>query len=351
MKILILNIGSSSLKYSLYNDSEFVKKGNVQKIGSPGGKYSDHAPAIKDLVSEIGEVNVVGHRIVHGGEIRDSCLIDSECLDQIKKYSKFAPLHNPPEINGIEICQELMPDVKQVAIFDTAFHSTIPKVAYLYAIPYEFYEKDQIRKYGFHGTSHKFVSKELKGKVITCHLGNGCSIAAIKDGKSVDTSMGLTPLEGLMMGTRSGDIDAGAVMYLMHDHSVDEIDKILNKKSGFLGISGFSNDIRDITSSEDEKAKLALDMFCYRIQKYIGSYAAALNGVDTIVFTAGIGENVPIVRKKILDNLTFLGIEVDEAKNKANENIITTENSKVKVMVIPTNEELLMAQECIRLGK
>ena len=391
MKILVLNCGSSSLKYQLIDsDTENVlAKGLCERIGIEGSKLK-HQPAGKDdvvfneymedhtvavqmvidalldsnhgVVSSAKEINAVGHREVHGGEyFANSVVITPEVKEAIQKCAELAPLHNPANLIGIDACEKIMPGVPQVAVFDTAFHQTMPERAYLYAIPYEYYEKYKIRRYGFHGTSHRFVSEEAakminrpleESKIITCHLGNGGSICAVRNGKSIDTSMGFTPLEGLAMGTRSGNVDAAVITYLMEKENLTpaEMDTILNKKSGVLGISGVSSDFRDIEGAKDEgnvRAEAALDIFAYRVAKYIGEYAAAMNGVDAIVFTAGLGENSGSTRRVICDYLTFLGIHIDSYNNslrgKAIE--ISAPDSRIRVLVIPTNEELVIARD------
>ncbi|HDM70692.1 MAG TPA: acetate kinase, partial [Thermotogales bacterium] len=315
------------------------------------------------VIENLDQISAVGHRVVHGGErFANSVRIDDEVLRVIEENSDLAPLHNPPNIMGIKAAMKLLPNVPQVAVFDTAFHQTIPEKAYLYAIPYSYYEKYRIRRYGFHGTSHRYVSRraaEILGipyeklKIITCHLGNGASIAAVKYGRSIDTSMGFTPLEGLVMGTRSGDIDPAIVTFLQEKEgmSAGEVYDLLNKKSGVLGLSELSSDMRDIEEGAmkgDERLRLVLDIYEYRIAKYIGAYAAAMNGVDVIIFTAGVGENSSILRREICENyLGYLGVKIDVEKNefKGEERIISTDDSKVKVMVIPTNEELLIARD------
>ena len=390
MNILVLNCGSSSLKYQLINsDTEAVlAKGLCERIGidgklkhepAGGEKYvsdaplADHTAAVqavidalldKDhgVIESVDEIHAVGHRVVHGGEkFASSVLITDEVKQALEDCTELAPLHNPANLIGIAACEKLMPGVPQVGVFDTAFHQTMPEKAYLYAIPYKYYEKYKIRKYGFHGTSHKFVSKEcaaMMGKapedlrIVTCHLGNGGSLCAVKNGVSVDTSMGFTPLDGIAMGTRSGSIDPAAVLFLMRKEnlSIDEMDKVLNKESGVLGVSGVSSDFRDIEEAApqgNERAALALDTFAYRVAKTIGEYTAAMNGVDAIVFTAGLGENSGSMRAKICEYLGYLGIELDEEKNsKRGEAMqISKEGSKVKVFVIPTNEELMIARD------
>lgn len=391
MKILVINCGSSSLKYQLIDmDTENVMaKGLVERIGMEGStlthrvegrdkvvieeKMPDHKVAVKyvldalvsreyGVISDMSEISAVGHRVVHGGEkYSSSVLITPEVMKALDECSEIAPLHNPPNIIGINACKALMKDVPMVAVFDTAFHQTIPDYAYMYAIPYEFYEKYKIRRYGFHGTSHKYVANvaaDLMGKpieslkIITCHLGNGASVTAVKNGKSIDTSMGYTPLEGLVMGTRSGNIDPAIVSYLVDKagYTADEVISILNKKSGFLGLSGISSDSRDLedaSAAGNKRAKLALNAFYYRIKKYIGAYAAAMGGVDAIVFTAGIGENSHLTRENVCSGLEFLGIKIDKEKNnvRGKTTEINTADSKVKVFLIPTNEELAIARE------
>ena len=391
MKILVLNCGSSSLKYQLFNmDNESVlAQGIVERIGinnsilthkkGEGEKYKinidlkNHKEALtkvldlltskeQGVLKSLNEIDAVGHRVVHGGEkYSKAVLIDEDVKKSIKELFSLAPLHNPANLIGIEVCEELMKNVPMVALFDTAFHQSMNKEEYLYAIPYELYEKNGIRKYGFHGSSHKYVSekaaellkKDIKNlKIISCHLGNGASICAIKDGKSFDTTMGFSPLDGLVMGTRSGSIDPTILIYLMKNNnlSIEEVDNLLNKKSGVLGISEVSSDFRDIENEAmkgNEKASLALDIFHYKIKTQIGSYIAALNGVDIIIFTAGVGENGPETREAILKDMEFFGIVLDKEKNKVRGKIqeISAENSKVKIFVIPTNEELVIARE------
>lgn len=397
MNILVINCGSSSLKFQLIDsDSEKVlAKGISERIGidgrlvyTPAGgtkEISDkamptHTEAIRyvlealtnertGVIKSLSEIEAVGHRVVHGGEnFTSSVVVDDEVKKAIEACSDLAPLHNPANLIGINACQELMPDTPMVVVFDTAFHQTMPKKAYMYGLPYEYYDKYKIRKYGFHGTSHSYVSKraaEFLGrpyeslKLIVCHLGNGASLSAVMNGVCVDTSMGLTPLEGLMMGTRSGDVDPSVVEFICRKENKDvsEVLNILNKKSGLLGLSnGLSSDIRDITAgveAGDEFAELALEVFCYRISKYIGSFAAAMNGVDAIVFTAGIGENDGRVRAKICGSLTYLGTELDCEANQARgeEAVISTADSKVLLLAIPTNEELAIARETVALVK
>jgi len=384
MKILVINCGSSSIKFKFFEmpEEKVVSYGIVEKIGEEISifKYSgkvnlenklkvkNHQEGLKLIAStlleneikEIEEIKGIGHRVVHGGEgFVSSVRIDDEVIKKIEEHLYLAPLHNPHNLAGIKGCMEIFPKSIQVASFDTAFHTTMPELSFLYAIPYDFYQKYKIRRYGFHGTSHRYVARrtsEIMGKgkyeinVITCHLGNGCSITAVKNGKSYDTSMGLTPLEGLIMGTRSGDIDPGVILYLIEGLNLkpSEVSDILNKKSGLLGISGVSNDFRNLLPlyNKDERVTLSIDMFCYRLKKYIGSYMAVLGNVDAITFTGGIGENVPLVREKSLSNMEMFGIKIDIEKNKkiiGKEGEISSENSKVKVFVIPTNEELRIA--------
>ena len=396
MKILVLNCGSSSLKYQLFDmDHERVMaKGLCERIGiegsslthKPTGKDScvveknmpDHKVAVQmvldmlvdpvyGVISDVSEITAVGHRVLHAAQkYIDSVVVNEDVKATIRECFEFGPLHNPANLIGIEACEQAMPGVKNVAVFDTAFHQTMPKKAYMYAIPYEYYEKYGIRKYGFHGTSHAFVSNkaiEVAGldrnnsKVIVCHIGNGGSCSAVVNGKCVDTSMGLTPLEGLIMGTRSGDIDPAAIQFVANKEGKDinEMLNILNKKSGLLGLSGVSSDLRDVTKAAnagDEKAQVTLEAFAYRIAKYVGSYAAAMNGVDAIVFTAGVGENDAPMRSRICQYFGYLGITIDEEANdkcRGVQGTISTPDSKVKVLVIPTNEELKIAQETLAL--
>ncbi len=391
MNVLVINCGSSSLKYQFINmnDESVLAKGLVERIGIEGSVLkhektgqdkvvikevmNNHKDAInlvlKALVDEnhgavkdLSEVDAVGHRVVHGGEkFAGSVMITEEVINAMKDCIDLAPLHNPPNIIGIEACQELLPNVPMVGVFDTAFHQTMPAEAYIYPLPYELYEEMGIRRYGFHGTSHKYVServgqllgKSLEGtKIITCHLGNGASVTAIKDGKSFDTSMGMTPLEGLAMGTRCGDIDPAIVTFLMNKKNMtaEEVDNLMNKKSGVLGISGVSSDFRDIEEAAEQgnkRAQLALDKFAYVVRKYIGSYAAAMGGLDVLIFTAGLGENSAPARCQICEGLEFLGVKVDLTKNnvRGKEVDVSAEDSKVKVFVIPTNEELMIARD------
>ena len=396
MNILVINCGSSSLKYQLINSETegVLAKGLCERIGidgmltyQPEGGEKEkseiamptHTEAINavlaaltneksGVIKSLSEVGAVGHRVVHGGEkFTSSCLINDESMKAIEECNDLAPLHNPANLIGIRACQELMPGVPMVAVFDTAFHQTMPDVAYTYGIPYEYYEKYKVRRYGFHGTSHSYVSKrtaEIVGKpydqmkIIVCHLGNGASISAVHCGKSVDTSMGLTPLEGLVMGTRSGDLDPAIIDFVGKKEglSLDEMNEVLNKKSGMLGISGVSSDGRDLEAAAEtgnKRAQLALDVFDYRVIKYIGAYAAAMNGVDAIAFTAGIGENNIKMRKDVCSSLTYLGVKLDEEKNnvRGEERIISADDSKVQVLLVPTNEELAIARETLALVK
>lgn len=391
MKILVVNCGSSSVKYQFIdmNGEKVLCKGLAERIGIEGGRLvhrvnndkhviernmKDHEEALKlvldvlvdpeiGVIKDLSEIDAVGHRVVHGAErFASSVLIDEEVMKALEENVHLAPLHNPPNILGIKAVQKLLPKVPNVGVFDTAFHQSMPKKAYLYALPYELYETHRIRRYGFHGTSHRYVSRraaEVLGrdyydfKVITCHLGNGASIAAVRHGKSIDTSMGFTPLEGLVMGTRCGDIDPAIVIYLQQNlgMSVEKVYDLLNKKSGMLGLTNnLSSDMRDIEDaahSGNEIAQLALDIYVYRIAKYIGAYAAAMNGVDAIVFTAGVGENSPYVREKVCEYLGFLGVKIDRQLNdvKGLERIISTPDSKVAVLIVPTNEELVIARD------
>ena len=394
MNVLVINCGSSSLKYQLINsDTEDVlAKGLCERIGIDGRLVYQKAGCDKEIteaampthkeaiqmvldalvndktgaIKSLSEVNAVGHRIVHGCEkFASSVVITDEVLEAVAQCNDLAPLHNPANLIGINACKELMPGVPMVAVFDTAFHQTMPEKAYLYGLPYEYYENYKVRRYGFHGTSHSFVSKETarflgmdleNSKIIVCHLGNGASISAVKDGKCVDTSMGLTPLEGLVMGTRSGDIDPAIMEYIAKKENLDiaGVMNVLNKKSGLEGISGLSSDFRDLTAGAKEgnkRAIAAIEVFCYRVAKYVGSYVAAMNGVDAIAFTAGIGENVGLVREKICSYLGYLGITLDaEANAKSGDNcVISAADSKVKVAVIPTNEELAICRETVAL--
>lgn len=396
MKILVLNCGSSSIKYALYNmdDKSVMTSGGAERVGLDGAfvkvklpngekktvmhDIPEHTEGVKfifslltdpeiGVIKDLNEIDAVGHRMVHGGEkFNKSVVLTDEVLKTFEECIDLAPLHNPANLKGIKAVSELMPGLPQVGVFDTAFHQTMPAHSYLYAIPYELYEKYGVRRYGFHGTSHRYVSKRVcdflgvnpaDKKVITCHIGNGGSIAAVDGGKCVDTSMGLTPLEGLMMGTRSGDIDGGAITFLEKKLGLDAdgMSNLLNKKSGVLGITGISSDMREIESANDEgneRAKLALDMYSYRIKKYVGAYAAAMGGCDIIVFTAGVGENQASMREDVCKNMEYMGVKLDVEKNKTirgEEAIISTLDSKVTVCVIPTDEELMIATDTMNL--
>ena len=398
MNILVINCGSSSLKFQLIDaeTEQMIAKGLCERIGIEGSQLvyqpaggakeetvtpmPDHTKAIElvlgaltnektGVVKSLQEIGAVGHRIVHGGEkFAASTVITEEVIEAIKACNDLAPLHNPANLIGIDACQKLMPGTPMVGVFDTAFHQTMPKEAYLYGLPYEYYEKYQVRRYGFHGTSHSYVSKraaELLGgryedmKIIVCHLGNGASISAVANGKCVDTSMGLTPLEGLIMGTRSGDIDPAIIEYIAHkeNKNIDEVMTILNKKSGVLGLSGnLSSDFRDLEkayNAGEDRGLRTIRTFAYRVAKYIGAYTAVMNGVDAICFTAGVGENSPLVRNLACERLGYLGIALDKDQNdkRGEELVISTPDSKVKVMVIPTNEELAIARETFALVK
>lgn len=396
MKILVINCGSSSIKYKLYDmtDQSVLASGGIEKVGlegsflkaTLGGKKREipfdcptHTEGIKMMfdtlthpeygaVKSLDEIDAAGHRIVAGGTFTESKLVTDEIMKEWLTFMDLAPLHNPAHLKGYNAVKELLPNLPQVFVFDTSFHQTIPPRAYMYAIPYKYYEQNHIRRWGAHGTSHRFVTarvceflgvKPEEQRIITCHIGNGASISAVKYGKCIDTSMGLTPLEGLMMGTRSGDIDPSAVLAIMKaDHlDPDQMSDVLNKKSGVLGVSGVSSDMREIEDAVhhgNERAILALDMYCYHIRKYIGSYAAAMGGVDTIVFTAGVGEHQWDMREAAVDGLDFFGIKLDKEKNKKNfgeEEIISLPDSKVKVVVVPTDEELLIAKDTMALVK
>lgn len=396
MKILVLNCGSSSVKYKLLDmeTNEELGTGGVEKIGMKGsflkhvrrdgqkvvlrGEILEHQIAIEYIlgvltsqkhgsIESLEEINAVGHRVVHGGEkFNSSVLITEEVIQKIVECIDIAPLHNPPNLAGIYAINELLPSVPQVAVFDTAFHQTMPDYAYMYGIPYSLYKKYGIRRYGFHGTSHRYVSKRAceflgldyqKTKLISAHIGNGASVCAVKNGKSVDTSMGFTPVEGLMMGTRSGDIDLGVVTFLMEKEMIGSaaVSTLFNKHSGVLGVSGISSDMRDIENAVaegNERAKLALDMYEYRIKKYVGSYAAALEGPDVIIFTGGVGENQTGTRQKVCESLAFMGVEIDNelnAKSRGKEVELSTPNSKIKVVVIPTDEEFMIASDTLEI--
>ncbi len=383
MRILVINAGSSSLKYQLFDmtQSGVLAKGICERIGIDGrvkhkgkGEYTadipmqNHADAIRAVVglltspetgviNDMGEIDAIGHRVVHGGELFSaSVLITPPVISAIEECVPLAPLHNPPNLVGIRACEEVMPGVPQVAVFDTAFHQTMPKMAYLYAIPYEYYKRLKVRRYGFHGTSHRYVSRrasELLGrddlKTVTCHMGNGSSVAAVKNGISVDTSMGFTPLEGVPMGTRSGNIDPAIIEYLMNRENLTsaQVLDILNKKSGMLGVSGVSSDFRDLLASANPRAEYALDLFTYSVKKTVGAFAAAMDGCDALVFTAGVGENNPSIRKRISEGLDFMGLVLDDEKNQAarGECVISADGSPSKILVIPTDEELVIADD------
>ncbi len=395
MKVIVINCGSSSIKYQLFDmpSEKVIAKGLVDKIGLKGslikhtrgnakpvvieGEILDHQQGVEFLLGimiskqygsleKISDIQAVGHRVVHGAEeFSGSVLIDDKVIEALEKSSELAPLHNPPNLKGIYAMQQLLPDVDQVGVFDTAFHQTMPEHTFLYAIPYVLYERYKIRRYGFHGTSHKFVSARAceildvdisTKKIITCHLGNGSSLAAIKNGKSYDTSMGMTPTEGLIMGTRTGDLDPGALLYMAskEDTSINYTNTLINKFSGLLGISGVSSDMRDLedaAANGNSRAQLALDMFAYRVKKYIGSYAAALGGVDIIVFTGGIGENDAETRKKILNGLEYMGVKTDPkmAFVRGKETIISSKDSQVIVIIVPTDEELMIARDTFEI--
>ena len=395
MIIFVVNCGSSSIKYQLLNmnGEQVLAKALIERIGmegsvlkhTPTGKYTvdisaeipDHSVGIQmaldaltneeyGVIDSMDEIDAVGHRVVHGGErFTDSVLISDDVLNGIEACAEIAPLHNPPNLYGIKACMRLMYNTPQVAVFDTAFHQTMPKVAYLYGLPYEMYVKYGLRRYGFHGTSHKYVAQqaaEMMGehmsdlRFITCHLGNGASIAAIKYGKSIDTSMGYTPLEGLVMGTRSGEIDPAIIPFLMEKENMNaqQIDDYLNRRSGILGISGLSSDFRDLESAAnrgDERSQLAIDIFAYKVKKYIGGYVAAMGGVDAIIFTAGLGENSPFMRDKICNGLEYLGTRIDPELNKlrGKQMEISIKRARVKIFVIPTNEELVIARDTLNI--
>jgi len=395
MKVLVLNSGSSSIKFRLFNmkNEQVMSRGTVDRIGIDnsfleienfrGEEYKieieipDHTTGIemvKDalidkkmgVLDRFDQINAIGHRVVHGGEkFADSTLIDEEVVQQIIEVSELAPLHNPHNLKGIRICEEISPQKPQVAVFDTAFHQTMPQKAYMYALPYHYYQKYGIRRYGFHGISHKYVTQkaaEIMGrpieelKLISCHLGNGASVAAVKNGKSIETSMGWTPLEGLVMGTRCGDLDPAIIPFIMEkeDITIEEMKNIMNKESGLLGISGLSSDSRDIRKAAREghhRAQIALDLFNYQVQKYIGAYLFIMGGLDAIIFTAGIGENASDIRAAILEGVEFLGLKVDQQANQTRQKIaeITTTDSTTKAFIIPTNEELVIARDTVRI--
>lgn len=394
-KVLVINCGSSSLKYQLIDmeTEEVVAKGLAERIGIDGSRLK-HQPAGKDavvqeepmpdhhkavemvlaaltdpnhgVIADMSEICAVGHRVVHGGEkFASSVLITKEVIETMEECSDLAPLHNPANLIGIEACMALMPNTPMVAVFDTAFHQTMPEKAFLYGIPYKYYKEYQVRRYGFHGTSHRYVSQRVAAilgkpiedlKIVVCHLGNGASVCAVKGGKSVDTSMGLTPLEGLIMGTRSGDLDPAILQHIMHKDNldIDQMMNVLNKESGVLGLSEISSDFREIENGCAEGNKDAIranDAFVYRVAKYIGSYAAAMNGVDAIAFTAGLGENNALVRKEVCEYLEFLGLKVDDEKNnvRGKEVVFSTDDSKVAALLVPTNEELMIARDTMEL--
>lgn len=394
MKILIVNAGSSSLKYQLFDMEKetTMAKGLVERIGIHGSrlkqsvndsKYShempmkDHVEACEQMMKALcdpdhgvlksmDEIGAIGHRVVHGGErFTASMLINAECIKAIEENSSFAPLHNPANLMGIKACMKVMPNIPMVGVFDTAFHQTMPPKAFLYGLPYDYYSRLKVRRYGFHGTSHRYVSQRAADflgkkiedlKIITCHLGNGSSMCAVSGGKSVDTSMGMTPLEGVLMGTRSGSVDPASLQFIMNHEglNIDQMMDILNKKSGLLGVSGLSSDMRDIeeaAANGNEKAAISLEMLSYGIKKYIGAYAAAMGGVDAIVFTAGIGENAPELRKSVLAGMEYMGIELDKEKNmvRGREQDVSVDGSKVRILVIPTNEELVIARDTLKI--
>lgn len=396
MKILVLNCGSSSIKYALYDmdDRSVMAQGGIERVGMEGAfvkvklpngekrtiehDIPEHTEGVKLIFSlltdkaigaikSLEEIDAVGHRMVHAGEkFAHSVVIDDEVIKAYEECIDLAPLHNPANLKGVNAVRSLMPNMPQVGVFDTAFHQTMPKHAFMYALPYELYEKYGIRRYGFHGTSHRYVSARAceylgleyeKQRIITCHIGNGGSVAAIKNGKCIDTSMGLTPLEGIMMGTRSGNVDAGALVYLQKKLglSADELSDLLNKKSGILGISGISSDMREVREAAEngnERAKLAISMYTYCIKKYVGAYAAAMGGCDIIVFTAGVGENQDIVRELVCTDMEYMGVEMDVEKNskiRAEEAVLSMPESKVKIVLIPTDEELMIASDTMSL--
>lgn len=396
MKILVLNCGSSSIKYALYDmdDRSVMAQGGIERVGMEGAfvkvklpngekrtiehDIPEHTEGVKLIFSlltdkaigaikSLEEIDAVGHRMVHAGEkFAHSVVIDDEVIKAYEECIDLAPLHNPANLKGVNAVRSLMPNMPQVGVFDTAFHQTMPKHAFMYALPYELYEKYGIRRYGFHGTSHRYVSARAceylgldyeKQRIITCHIGNGGSVAAIKNGKCIDTSMGLTPLEGIMMGTRSGNVDAGALVYLQKKLglSADELSDLLNKKSGMLGISGISSDMREVREAAEngnERAKLAISMYTYCIKKYVGAYAAAMGGCDIIIFTAGVGENQDIVRELVCTDMEYMGVEMDVEKNskiRAEEAVLSMPESKVKIVLIPTDEELMIASDTMSL--
>ncbi len=377
MNILVVNCGSSSVKYRLFSDSQERARGLIERVGS--AESPNHTVAVQQMFEQLSEmegglpieeIHAIGHRVVHGGEkFTGAVIITPEVIEAVEECASLAPLHNPPNLLGIRACMEQAPQAIQVAVFDTAFHHTLPRHAYLYALPYELREKYGIRRYGFHGTSHRYVSERViellrqenalhtPSKIICCHLGNGCSIAAVLDGQSVDTSMGMTPAEGLVMGTRSGDLDPAVLLHLQRTlgWDADRVDRLINKEGGLLALAGVS-DMRDVearAAAGDSPAQTAFEVFCYRIIKYIGAYAAAMNGVHAIAFTAGIGENSPAVRSRVCASLGYLGVEIDEDANRAGkgERCISTPGSRVKVYVVPTDEERVIAEETRRLAQ
>ena len=397
MKILVINAGSSSIKYQLIDmdNDKVLAKGQADRIGIEGGNFkqkvegredfkldihmNNHAEAVKlvldtltskenGVIGSLSEISAVGHRVLHGGEkFSGSVLVTEDVKAAIRECFKFGPLHNPANLTGIRACQKVMPGVPMVAVFDTAFHQTMPAKAYMYALPYEYYENDKVRRYGFHGTSHKYVAgraaamlgkKPEELKLISCHLGNGSSVTAVDGGKSVDTSMGFTPLAGLPMGTRAGDLDAGILQYVMNKYglSIDEMLNVLNKKSGVEGLSGVSSDFRDLENAAaegNEKASLSREKFAYEVKKYVGAYAAAMGGVDAIIFTAGVGENDKAIRAMVCKGLEYMGVKLDDEANsvRGKETVISTADSKVKVLLIPTNEELMIAMDTASIVK
>ena len=377
MNVFVLNVGSSSVKYSVFRHDTNIITGEIERIGLRGTIHSysidghdkkkrikadNFEAAIREIFKEIEslsiKVDAIGHRFVHGGNISESQIINKRLISRLRPFSRLAPLHNPPELEAIETCHRLFRHIPQVAVFDTAFHQGIPDYAYTYAIPYRLAKKHRIRRYGFHGTSHHFVALEAaktlkkritKLKLITCHLGNGCSVCAVKHGRSVDTSMGLTPLEGLVMGTRCGDIDPAIIFFLMQHENLcfTRINDLLNKKSGLLGVSGISSDFKDLLRArkDNERARLAIEMFVYRLVKYIGAYNAAMDGVDAIVFTGGIGERSAYLRSKVAESLSYLGVKINKTANRRHKTIVSKANSKVEILCLETNEELMIARE------
>lgn len=367
MKILTINAGSSSLKYELFNQKlESLDEGYIERIGQRG-KTKNHLSAVQEalnslidrgIIQELKEIHAVGHRVVHGGEkYSKPTLITSTVEKTIKKLSSLAPLHNPPNLAAIKACKKILPKAQHVAIFDTAFHQTLPPKAFIYAIPYKLYHRDGIRRYGFHGTNHSYVSKEVikrlkkkNSKIVTCHLGNGSSVTAVLNGESIDTSMGFTPLQGVPMGTRSGDIDPAIPLRLARKQTPQKVDELLNKKSGLLGLSELSSDMRDLlkTRTKRKKSQLAIDIFCYRVAQYIAAYSATLKGLDALAFTGGIGENSGYIRQQICRYLTHFGIALDTSKNRANKTVISSSKSRVKVYAIPANEEKEIATQTLK---